>query len=57
MSSNALFLIELLFTGFVVIGWASWELWSLRRDRIRSERAAASSPEDSGHAEGQHRAD
>lgn len=54
MSSNALFLIELLYTGGVVIGWASWELWSLRRDRIRDEQAAAS-PEDPGHAEGQHR--
>lgn len=27
--------------GLLVIGWAAWELWTLRRDRLRRERDAA----------------
>jgi len=29
---------EWLLFEFAVVGWAAWELWSLRRDRLRAER-------------------
>jgi hypothetical protein len=37
---------EWLLFEFAVVGWAAWELWSLRRDRLRAERekAAAEKP-------------
>jgi hypothetical protein len=32
---------EWLLLEFAVVGWAVWELWSLRRDRLRAEREKA----------------
>jgi hypothetical protein len=32
---------EWLLLELLVVGWACWELWSLRRDRLRAERAKA----------------
>ena len=37
MSGNTLFLLELLSGSGIVLGFAVWELISLRRDRARSE--------------------
>jgi hypothetical protein len=33
---------EWLLFEFAVVGWACWELWSLRRDRLRAAREKAS---------------
>jgi hypothetical protein len=32
-----------------VVGWACWELWSLRRDRLRDERRKAAEAEAPPH--------
>ncbi len=45
-----------------ILGWAIWELWSLRRDKRRDAESAArlterSGSQGSGHAERQHGAD
>jgi hypothetical protein len=37
VSGNVLFLLELLFGSGIVLGFAVWELISLKRDRQRSE--------------------
>jgi hypothetical protein len=40
---------EWLLFEFAVVGWACWELWSLRRDRLRAAREKAlRKPPDSG---------
>ncbi len=38
---------EWLLLEFAVVGWAVWELWSLRRDRRRAEREKAAEDGDS----------
>ncbi len=40
-----------------ILGWAIWELWSLRREKRRDAESAARTSERSGHAERQHGAD
>ena len=35
---------EWLLFELAVVGWAGWELWSLRRDRKRAEREKAADP-------------
>lgn len=59
MNGSHFALIEMVFGFGVVLAWAVWELWSLRRDRRRDARAASSRTptEGSRHAEGQHGAD
>lgn len=37
MSGNVLFLLELLFGSGIVLGFAVWELISLKRDREKTE--------------------
>ncbi len=37
MSGNVLFLLELLFGSGIILGFAVWELISLKRDRARTE--------------------
>lgn len=67
MSGSTAGLIEMVFGFGVVLAWAFWELWSLRRDKRRDAEGAAarlsaqgstqSSAQGSGHPEGQHGAD
>jgi cbb3-type cytochrome oxidase maturation protein len=51
MTGQTLFLIELVLVFGGVIGWAVWELWSLRRSQARD---LAASAERARHTEGQH---
>lgn len=53
MTSDVMFFTEMVLLHGVVLGWAFWELWSLNRDKRRSD--AAASAERTGHAEGEHR--
>lgn len=53
MSGNTFFFIELVGFHGVVLGWAVWELTSLRREQ-RRDKAAAASSDRARHAEGQH---
>lgn len=59
MSGHAAGLIELVLVFGVVLAWAFWELWSVRRSRRGDAEAASAGPgtERPGHAEGQHGAD
>lgn len=41
MSGNTIFFVELVFFHGAVLGWAFWELWTLRRDRLRDAAASA----------------
>ncbi len=43
-------IIEMAFFGVVVLGFAGWQLWTVRD-------AGTKSPEDPRHPEGEHRAD
>ena len=45
MSSNVLGFVEMLLIFGVVLGLAGYELWALRRDRLRSEKVKAASKE------------
>ena len=45
-------LIEMVFFGVVVLGFAGWQLWS-----VRDAGSGKSLPEDARHPEGEHRAD
>lgn len=49
-------LIEMVLGFGVVLAWAFWELWSLRRDKRRAADtvSAETRPEGSRHPEGQH---
>lgn len=51
MSGQTIVLIELGLVLGGVLGWAVWELWSLRRSQARDRAASA---ERARHAEGQH---
>ena len=61
MSGPTAALIEMVFGFGVVLAWAFWELWSLRRDKRRDDEAAAArlsaqgSAQGSGHPEEQPR--
>lgn len=48
-------LIEMGFTGVVVIGLALQQLWSINREIARDKAAKVASPEDAGHPVGEHR--
>ena len=52
-------IVEMVFTGAVVLGLAVWQLWSVGREQAkdRAERAERSSTERAGHPVGQHRLD
>ncbi len=52
-------IVEMVFTGAVVIGLAVWQLWSVRREQAkdRAARAKRASAERAGHLVGQHRLD
>jgi hypothetical protein len=57
MKSNTLFFIEFLFFDVVALGWAAWEIWSVRPDKRGEGKEETSStpgasPEPSGHPEG-----
>ena len=63
MSGWTMGVIELGLIFLPILGWAIWELWSLRREQRRDKaasaerathRAANRAPHGSGHAEGQH---
>lgn len=56
MNGHTFALIEMMFGFGVVLAWAFWELWSLRRDQRRDAEAAAArlSAQGSGHPERQH---
>ena len=41
MSGNTIFFVELVFFHGAVLGWAFWELWTLRRDKRRDAAASA----------------
>lgn len=41
MNGHKLALVEMVFGFGVVLAWAFWELWSLRRDKRRDAEAAA----------------
>lgn len=45
MSTNTLFILELIIFNGIVLVWAFYELWSVRKRKDSSE---------SGHAEGEH---
>ena len=51
MSGNTLFLIEMIAFHGIVLGWCAGELYSLHRDKKRTE--AAASAQRAGHSEGQ----
>lgn len=59
MSGHAAGLIEVVLVFGVVLAWAFWELWALRRDKRRDAEAASarSAAERPGHPERQHGAD
>jgi hypothetical protein len=59
MKGQTIFFIELVLVHGAVLGWAVWELISLRRQQRRDRAAAAEalSANGPGHAEGQHRPD
>lgn len=54
MNGHTAALIEMTFGFGVVLAWAFWELWSLRRSQRRD---AAASAERARHTERQHGAD
>jgi hypothetical protein len=57
MAANPLGLIETSLVEGVVLVWACWELWSVRKRRAppaEKPTPPPASPEDPGHAEGQH---
>jgi hypothetical protein len=55
MAANPLGLIETSLVEGVVLVWACWELWSVRKRREPPEKdPPAASPEGPGHPEGQH---
>jgi threonine/homoserine/homoserine lactone efflux protein len=51
----ALGLIEILFSGGVVLVWCAYQLWSLRRDTTRESQR--DSTKNAGHPERQHELD
>lgn len=51
MSGQTIFIVELGLVFGGVLGWAVWDLWSLRRSQARDREASA---ERARHAEGQH---
>jgi hypothetical protein len=51
MSGNTLLWIEIVGFHGVVLAWCAWELWSLHRDKKRTE--AAASAQRARHAEGE----
>lgn len=46
-------IVEMVFTGAVVLGLAVWQLWSVNRDIAKDK----SSSGDTGHSVGEHRLD
>lgn len=50
-------IVEMVFTGVVVLGLALWQLWSVNRDIARDRAARDISAEHAGHAVGEHRLD
>ncbi len=58
MSGWTMGVIELGLVFLPILGWAIWELWSLRREQRRDAAASAErASQRPGHAEGQHGAD
>ncbi|MGJ3649135.1 hypothetical protein ACLB0R_11750 [Sphingomonas sp. GlSt437] len=50
-------LIELTFSAIVALGFGGWQYWSVTRSIAKDKADRAGSPEDAGHAVGQHRLD
>ena len=52
-------IVEMVFTGVVVLGLAVWQLWSIGREQARDriDRTKRASAERAGHPIGQHRLD
>ncbi|WP_439814947.1 hypothetical protein [Zavarzinia sp. CC-PAN008] len=58
MDWSPIFIIEFLLVGGCVLGWACWELWTVRKPRQPTRPLyppAGSGTRPPGHAEGQHR--
>jgi hypothetical protein len=49
---NYTFLIEFIGFGVAALGWAGWELWSLRRDSEVGAKSDKSSKDSTRHPEG-----